>query len=76
MRLQIGGAAIPMATDIAFTLGVLAMFDSPAEAAMLNQAKLGIVAGSFIAGVAGYILLRLSLRGAKKMCSDSHEGLH
>ncbi len=28
---------------------------------MLNDAKLGIVAGSLIAGIGGYVMLRLSL---------------
>ncbi len=37
-------------------------FDVPDELALLNQAKLGIVVGSLIAGVAGYLLLGHSLR--------------
>ncbi len=73
-------SAVAVLGGIGFTVSLFIAnltFDTPAESAMLNQAKLGIVAGSLIAGIAGYILLGHSLRArSKKMCSDSHEGLH
>lgn len=58
--------AVSLLGGIGFTVSLfiasLTFDDSTAAgAAMLNDAKLGIVTGSLIAGLGGYILLRLSL---------------
>lgn len=60
-------SAVSMLGGIGFTVSLFIAsltFDTAtaAGAAMLNDAKLGIVAGSLIAGLGGYIMLRISLR--------------
>lgn len=59
-------SAVSLLGGIGFTVSLFIAsltFDTstPSGASMLNDAKLGIVAGSFVAGLAGYILLRISL---------------
>ena len=59
-------SAVSLLGGIGFTVSLFIAsltFDAstPAGLAMLNDAKLGIVAGSLVAGIGGYILLRLSL---------------
>ena len=59
-------SAVSLLGGIGFTVSLFIAsltFDAstPDGLAMLNDAKLGIVAGSLIAGIGGYILLRLSL---------------
>lgn len=59
-------SAVSLLGGIGFTVSLFIAsltFDAStaAGAAMLNDAKLGIVAGSLIAGIGGYVMLRLSL---------------
>ena len=59
-------SGVAMLGGIGFTVSLFIAsltFDSadPSVIAMLNDAKLGIVAGSLIAGLGGYTLLRLTL---------------
>lgn len=59
-------AAIAMLGGIGFTVSLfianLSFGDGdPSMAALLNNAKIGIVAGSFLAGILGYIMLRTFL---------------
>ena len=64
-------SAISLLGGIGFTVSLFIAsltFDSssPSEAAMLDNAKLGIVAGSLIAGVLGYVLLYMTLPAKQK----------
>lgn len=59
-------AAVSLLAGIGFTVSLFIAsltFDAsvPAELELLNNAKLGIVVGSLIAGIGGYVLLRMSL---------------
>lgn len=59
-------SGVAMLGGIGFTVSLFIAsltFDSPTPeaVALLNDAKLGIVAGSLIAGLGGYIILRLTL---------------
>lgn len=75
-------SAISLLGGIGFTVSLFIAsltFDiaTAQGAAMLNDAKLGIVAGSLIAGLGGYILLRLTLPAVadqeESKAQDAHE---
>lgn len=75
-------SAISLLGGIGFTVSLFIAsltFDTATAqgAAMLNDAKLGIVAGSLIAGLGGYILLKLTLPAAadqeESKAQDAHE---
>lgn len=58
-------ASIALLGGIGFTVSLfiatLSFGDDPAEANLLSQAKLGIVVGSLIAGIAAFLILHLTL---------------
>lgn len=57
-------AAVAMVGGIGFTVSLFIAnlsFSTPAQQALLNHAKLGIVVGSLIAGIAGFLLLKATL---------------
>lgn len=58
-------ASIALLGGIGFTVSLfiatLSYGDTPAEADILNHAKLGIVIGSLIAGIAGFVILHYTL---------------
>ena len=75
-------SAISLLGGIGFTVSLFIAsltFDTATAqgAAMLNDAKLGIVAGSLIAGLGGYILLKLTLPAEadqeESKAQDAHE---
>jgi NhaA family Na+:H+ antiporter len=48
---------------VGFTMSIfIANLAFPASAALLDSAKVGILAGSFVAGLSGYLILRLTTR--------------
>ncbi|MDE7125760.1 MAG: Na+/H+ antiporter NhaA, partial [Muribaculaceae bacterium] len=58
-------ASVAVLGCIGFTVSLFIAsltFDTPSEAMMLDQAKLGIVVGSLVSGVAGYFMRGHSLR--------------
>lgn len=58
-------ASVGLLGGIGFTVSLfiatLSYGDNPAQAELLDHAKLGIVAGSLIAGIAGFLILHLTL---------------
>ena len=58
-------ASVALLGGIGFTVSLfiatLSYGDNPAELYLLNHAKLGIVVGSLISGIAGFIILHLTL---------------
>lgn len=65
-------AAVSMLGGIGFTVSLFIAtlsFPDAAHAGLLNQAKLGIVLGSIISGVVGYLWLRAVLPKAPADCS-------
>lgn len=67
-------AAVSLLGGIGFTVSLFIAtlsfnVDDPAMAQLLNQSKLGIVVGSLIAGIGGYLLLRATL--PKSPATDS-----
>lgn len=69
-------AAVSMVGGIGFTvslfIGTLS-FPDAAHAELLNDAKLGIVLGSLLSGILGYLLLNLTLPKAKKSKNSTKE---
>ena len=64
-------ASVAMLGGIGFTVSLFIAnlsFGLPAQADLLNHAKLGIVVGSVIAGVVGFMLLHITL--PKKLCKN------
>ena len=54
---------VAMLGGVGFTVALfLAGLSYPAGSAMLNDAKMGIITGSIVAGLAGYFWLRMSLK--------------
>ena len=55
-------AAVSMLGGIGFTVSIfIATLSFPDGSKLLNDSKLGILLGSIIAGILGYLLLRLTL---------------
>lgn len=57
-------ASISMLGGIGFTVSLFIAglsFKTPEQVLMLNEAKLGILSGSIIAGILGYLMLRMTL---------------
>lgn len=66
-------AAVAMVGGIGFTVSLFIAnlsFATEAQQVLLNHAKLGIVVGSLIAGIAGFLLLKMTL---PKASATSHE---
>ena len=58
------GWAIPMATDIAFTMSLFIATLAFDGTTLLDSAKVGILGGSIVSGVVGAIVLRRGTRSA------------
>lgn len=64
-------AAVAMLGGIGFTVSIfIATLSFPEGSKLLNDAKLGILLGSIIAGILGYLMLRLTL---PKEAQDSYD---
>jgi NhaA family Na+:H+ antiporter len=58
-------AALGVLAGIGFTVSLLVASLAFDDAALVDQAKIGVIMASVVAGVAGYVALRLTLRNVK-----------
>ena len=67
---------VGLLAGIGFTVSLLIASLALEEAALLDEAKLGVLAASLVAGIAGYVFLRGASRGAPPVEEAAAEARH